>query len=161
MEQKQTRVIIKYSILKLNSILRSDYLKQLIPNESFKKGSELILFQPKKLNEKQEKNKLQELENLKTLLLFDEITEREYEYKIKYYDYNIIIKCPFCNRLISNKGLTRHLKSHNITKEQFILDYGGTSIIEMVANKIIQWYSPNRNKWAFQNNDEEFPYIYI
>ena len=31
----------------------------------------------------------------------------------------------------------------------------------MVANKIIQWYSPNKNKWAFQNNDEEFPYIYM
>jgi len=135
-------------------------IKQLISDKAFKNGSELILFQPKKLNKKQQIEKTQELEQLKTILLFGDITKKEYEYKIDYYNYHIMLKCPFCDKVISDRGFSRHLKNHDIIKEQFLNEYGGTSAIEMVANKIMQWYSPNRNKWAFQNNDELLPYIY-
>lgn len=133
---------------------------KLIPDEAFQRGAKLIEFTQTKLNKKQIKQKELDIENKKTELLFTgNFTQKDFDNFVKYYNYKTKIKCPYCGKSITDKVFARHLKKHDITKEQFSNEYGGTSLIEMTAHKIMQWYSPNIRKWALQGNQEDIDYI--
>lgn len=106
-----------------------------IPDESFKRGAELICQVEKRLTKKQK-------EELKSMQLLGD------DYLINNKKYNIVLRCPYTGK---HFGRADHFKKHNIDKEEFKFEYGGTSVIEMVANKIMYFYRPNKNKWLEQN----------
>lgn len=139
----------------IDVVIRQDEKKyKIIPDESFKKGASLIIQIEKPLTPSQKKSKAERLQELEPVILFGDYPSKikeEYDALIKNKRTIITLKCPFCEKYISN---TRHLQEHNIKKELFIQDYGGVTPVEIVSNKIMQWYSPNRNKWAMQNDSE-------
>lgn len=130
-----------------------------IPDEAFKEGAKLIVFKPPKTITKKRKEKIeQEIEALEAeMLVGEDVDEQEIEFKIKYITYKDILKCPYCkDGYIRN---IKELKKHNVDKQDFIKKYGGTSPKEMVAYKIMKWYSPDRKRWALQQADRENKYI--
>lgn len=93
-------------------------------------------------------------------ILYWDLLKEEYEKVIKYYGYEIMLKCPYCEINFRSNNATRHLQKHEVTKEQFIFEYGGISFNEIVSNKIMKWYSPDQKKWAMQNDNELFGKFY-
>lgn len=126
------------------------YLK--ISNEAFKRGAELIEFREFKPTKKLKEQKEEEIDNY---IPFGEMDEDEFEEYLKYFYYKMVLKCPYCDGFIRNSA---HFKKHNISKEEFTNLYGGYSPLDIAANKILSWYSPNLNKWAIQQPGEPSRY---
>lgn len=128
-----------------------------IPDEAFQHGTNLIIFKYFDPSKKQVEKKNKIIEDKELLLLTNEfISEEEYDQHLKYYDYKMVLKCPYCDGYIKTSA---HLKKHNIFKEEFVAQYGGISPVDIVANKILKWYKPNTNKWAIQQPGE--PSVYF
>lgn len=132
-----------------------------IPDEAFKRGAELIIYEQIKLTKKQREKKSKDIEEQKAHCLFGDLSEEELNNYIEFYDYKVKLKCPYCETNAVERGFTTHLKQHNITKEEFTDMYGGVSLIEMTANKMFKWYSPNVKKWALQGNIDDIDYYTI